>query len=100
MYTEYFKEQVGRIIEVIGEHGGELHQDDFDKEFKSFGEKPGGLRKDNYFGIPPLGCFLGSINNADKSWSMWLDLTQHMVKEGIIGIEGELPNVRYLWRRS
>jgi len=94
-YTEYFKEQVGIIIKVIGEHGGELHQDDFDKEFRSFDRVDGKvIRNKNLFGWVPLSCMIGAME-GDISWSRWLELTQDMVREGIISIKGTTPDSVY-----
>ena len=72
---------------VIASHGGELHQDDFDSEFRG---------RRHPFPITPLrgGTFiLGTILGG--AWVKWLDLTQNMVHAGFLKTKGKVPNKRY-----
>jgi hypothetical protein len=99
-----YKAQQREILEAIRRHGGRLHQNDFDKEFGEVTteQQPDGTtilsRKAPRLAIwsmKPESFILGSIVQSGD-WSKYLDLTQLMVRAGLLRIEGKPPNVVYV----
>jgi hypothetical protein len=72
------------VIEVIRRHNGELHQDEFDKEFRrrKFPLSSGDPRSFILCGRP-------------YPWGHWLEITQCMVMAGILEQKGKRGRIRY-----
>ena len=95
--------QQEEILAAIREHGGNLHQKDFDKTFGDRYEEqlPNGDRivrfnkpRIRIWNITPASFVLGYLFGFGD-WSKYLDLTHLMAGAGLVTISGEPPNVVY-----
>lgn len=84
---EAYAEQQATIKQAIVDHGGELHQNDFDEEFCKRPFFRHVVSFDDHTFL------LGGVQGGFRA--KWLDLAQHMALAGILDIQGERPNVKY-----
>ena len=101
---ESYGEQKQQILDAISKHGGELHQDEFDKEFGDWCNSilPDGTtvqlrRTPTLWHEKDESFILGNII-ASSDWQRYLHLAQLMAGCELITITGTPPNVTYSGR--
>jgi len=91
-----FQNQQKELLAVIEKYGGELHQNDFDKEFEDLVIIDNKVyRNSRTFGFTGLTFCLHNSSLYHCEWAKWLQLLMFMIFLGKIKIKGNLPDVYY-----
>lgn len=84
-----YQREMAIIYRVIRREGGALTADRFDEIFETYHRSPNGklrIRRGKAWPATKDSFILGSFNQ-DYEWSVWLDLTQTMVRAQLLTIE-------------
>lgn len=96
-----YKEQQQQILDAISEHGGKLHQDEFDNEFGDWSKhvlKDGTaveFRRPTTLWLTTDDSFILGNLFVSSDWQRYLHLLQLMVQCGLVTVEGAEGDVVY-----